>query len=384
MNKEVVRVFVMAKVLERMASAWFFGTYILFLQGIGISLWEASVLNTVFMVTSAILDPFTGNWGDRIGQKKIYIAGLLLWALGNLTYGLAATFLICVVAEIISALGKAFISEALESWLRNNSSDEETHKAMAKSKSWGELSTIPTALLGGIIGARIGLSWPWFLAGITTILITVLVAWKLRKFPEKVVDRPEEKMDLGLWKIAKEAWAEPVLRRSFVAVALVFACYQPFNMFWPVVFKEASGQTEWLGGLWIGIAFTGVIGGAIAKSLKINARTMALIIASTGAPMLLPDIPGNWMVMIVVPFLAHEVGRSAWGPMLWTYTNRRIDSQVRTSVNSLRSSAGTLGAALGLIVSGGMTKWFSPTEVWAISGAMLLLIATWVWRWNHD
>lgn len=385
-QKSIERTFVLVKILQNIGSAWTFSTYVLFLLGANLSLFQVNMLNLVYMSTTTILDPFTGNLGDRIGQKKIYMFGLFFWGIGMLVYGSSGLFWIFALAEGIAALGHALMSEALESWLRNHTSEETTHKALASSEYLVKLATIPTAVLGGLVGAKWGLHIPWILAGISSMVALLITWYYLRRFPEKSktieIALPSE---LNLWLITKKAWNEPVLRRSFIAVALITSTFQPFNMFWSVIFKEASGSTEWLGFLWMGIALASALGSFLAKKWKITSRGLALIIASIGIPMLLPLFAGkSWILFILVPFLFHEIGRSTWGPVLFSYTNRIIDPKVRTSVNSLRSSAGTFGAAVGLLVSGILTKWLSPISVWSISAVILIFVALWVRGWNHD
>jgi len=301
-----------------------------------------------------------------------------------LVYGSSQWFWIFALAEGIAAVGHALMSEALESWLRNHTNEVTTHRALSTSDYWKKLATIPTAILGGFVGAKYGLYIPWILAGITSFLALGITAWQLRKFPEKAEITETEPVDLDLWTITKNAWKEPTLRRSFIAVALITSTFQPFNMFWSVIFKGVSGSSEWLGFLWMGIALASALGSFLAKKWKITSRGLALIIASIGIPMLLPIFAGNWVLFILVPFLFHEIGRSTWVPVLFSYTNRRIDTKVRTSVNSLRSSAGTFGAAAGLLVSGILTHWLSPITVWTISAVVLLFVALWIRRWNHD
>ena len=385
-QKSIERTFVLVKILQEIGPAWTFSTYVLFLVGNSLSLFEVSMLNLIYMSISTLLDPFTGNIGDRIGQKKVYILGLFFWGLGMLVYGTSKNFGLFALAEGIAAIGNALMSEALESWLRNHSNEKRSHRAISTAAYRSRLASIPTAILGGIVGAKFGLRIPWILAGITSMVTMIIAWWYLRRYSDKLrkveIVLPQE-LNLGL--IAKNAWREPVLRRSFIAVALITSTIQPFNMFWSVIFKEASGNSEWLGFLWMGIALMSALGSFLAKKWKISSRGLALIIASIGIPMLLPLFAERyWIPFILVPFLFHEIGRSTWGPVLFSYTNRKIDSKVRTSVNSLRSSAGTFGAAIGLFVSGILTKWLSPISVWGVSAVMLILVALWVRGWNHD
>jgi MFS family permease len=381
-QKSIERTFVLVKILQEIGPAWTFSTYVLFLIGNSLSLFEVSMLNLVFMSVSSILDPFTGNLGDRIGQKKVYLLGLFLWSLGALIYGSSKSFGFFALAEATAAVGHALMSEALESWLRNHTKEKVSHRALSKAGYRSKLATIPTAVIGGLIGAKWGLNWPWIFSGLTSLVTLIVACWLLRAYPDE--SRRDNNKELSLLAIVKKSWQEPVLKRSFIAVALITFTFQPFNMFWSVIFKEASGNSEWLGFLWIGIALASALGSFLAKKWPVNSKGLSMIIFSIGLPMILPLFRGNWIALMLIPFLIHEIGRSTWLPVLFTYTNRKIEKETRTSVNSIRSSAGTMGAAAGLFVSGFLTKWLTPVEVWEISAIELLIISLWIWRWNHD
>lgn len=381
-QKSIEKTFVLVKILQEIGPAWTFSTYVLFLIGNSLSLFEVSMLNLVYMSISTLLDPFTGNLGDRIGQKKVYLSGLFFWGLGMLVYGFSKSFGFFVLAEGIAAVGNALMSEALESWLRNHCNEGRSHKALSNASYRAKLATIPTAIAGGLVGAKWGLNVTWLLAGLTSFFALGVAWYLLRKYSDE--RKATDPSNLNLWLISKTAWKEPTLRRSFIVVALITAAVQPFNMFWSVIFKEASGNSAWLGFLWMGIAIMSALGSFLAKKWTISSKGLATIVIAIGLPMILPLISGNWILFMLIPFLIHEIGRSTWIPVLFSYTNRKIENKVRTSVNSLRSSAGTFGAAIGLLVSGTLTKWLSPVEVWAVSAITLLILALWIRGWNHD
>lgn len=381
-QKSIIKTFVLVKILQEIGPAWTFSTYVLFLIGNSLSLFEVSMLNLIYMSISTLLDPFTGNLGDRIGQKKVYLSGLFFWGVGMFVYGTSRSFVFFAVAEAIAAVGNALMSEALESWLRNHSDERRSHKALSKAAYWSKLATIPTAIAGGLVGAKWGLSVTWLLAGLTSFIALGVAWYLLRKYSDKRITT--DSSELNLWSISKGAWKEPVLRRSFIVVAIITATVQPFNMFWSVIFKEASSNSEWLGFVWMGIAIMSALGSFLAKKWTVSSKGLATIVISIGLPMIFPLIKGNWILLMLIPFLVHEIGRSIWIPVLFSYTNRKIENKVRTSVNSLRSSAGTFGAAIGLLVSGTLTKWLLPVEVWAVSAIILLILALWIRGWNHD
>ena len=127
MNKRLENAFVLAKVLEEVGGAWFFATYGLFLVGIHLNEWEFVGVNIVFMTVKTLFDPITGNIGDRFGQKRVYLWGIFMWAIGLFVYGFAKNFVVCAIAESLSGIGAALISEALESWLKNLTDEDTSH-----------------------------------------------------------------------------------------------------------------------------------------------------------------------------------------------------------------------------------------------------------------
>jgi len=65
------------------------------------------IVNSIGMGASAILSPFTGWLIDRIGTKRIYLVGIGLLAVSFLTYGLAQSWPIIIVAMVAYWIGFA-------------------------------------------------------------------------------------------------------------------------------------------------------------------------------------------------------------------------------------------------------------------------------------
>jgi predicted MFS family arabinose efflux permease len=282
------------------------------------------------------------------------------------------------LAEGIAAIGHALISEAMECWLRNHTDEEITKRTRGKAQLWAKIATIPTAILGGLIGARYGLQWPWLLAGISSFLAFGLIWFLSRNVPEKPDNCPNEPVP-SVWSLTKVIAKDRRLRRVVILYALVAACVMPFNMFWQIVLRDAGGKTEWMGSVWTGVAVFSAIGAKLSTRVRDGLRTLAIPIILIGLPMAGTGFLTNMWVLLVL-FFSHEFGRGMWPLAVFNYSNRYIAPNVRSTVNSLRSASGTVGAACGLIVSGLLRKIFSPQEVWTISAVVLLLISVWTLR----
>lgn len=372
-----VRALVIVEAVQRLVSGWSFATYVLFLLGNGLTLFHAGLINTTFMVVSFILDPITGRIADRVGQRKVYLWGQLAWGMGMAIYGFGRSFWAFLAAESIAAIGHALMSEALESWLRNSVNEDICHRAISFSKGVAYIAAVPTAVLGGVIGSVYGLEWPWRVSFVTC-LMGVFLSWSLlRKFAVEKQEKAESDANFSVSSIIKLMWQSPPLRFTAIVAFGFTAAVQPFNMFWTMVLKQSSGSAWWLGFVWIGIASATAAGSFLTARIK--AKGISLSAFATGLPMLVPLLFPKTPA-ILVGFLSHEVGRGAIIPQLFTYSNRYIENDYRSTANSLRSSAGGIGAAFGLVLSGVLTLWLSPLWIWGISATALIFLSIYAWR----
>lgn len=377
----ISRAFLIIKALQSLSAGWFFGTYVLFLLDHELTLLDANLLNAGFMTTNFLLDPFTGRLADRVGQKKVYVWGQVFFGFGMLFYGLGRTFPIFLLAEMVGAIGTALMSEALESWLRNNMSEKATHRILSRTSALASLATIPSAVLGSILGARLGFHWPWLMAALASVLTATTACTLLARLPESRLGSRGEESLLTIQHVIRQVWQSPPLRFTAVVTLFSAAAFQPLNMFWSPVFRQVSGSAWWLGIMWVGIALATAIGAYWADGAwkKFNAASIAIVLLATGLPLAVAPVVSGSLPLIAV-FLMHEVGRGSLRPLLFTYSNRYIEDSNRSTTNSIRAAAQTLGGAIGLLASGFLTIVFSPLDIWGLSAIALILLALYAWR----
>lgn len=66
---------------------------------------ELGLVNSIGMAAAAVLSLFSGHLMDRIGPKKIYLAGILLLCLSWLVYGVAGSWPVIILAMIMYYIG---------------------------------------------------------------------------------------------------------------------------------------------------------------------------------------------------------------------------------------------------------------------------------------
>src|SRR5690349_19584547 len=69
------------------------------------------VLNAYTIVFAAVLVP-AGRWADRIGRRRVFIAGLAAFSLGSLLGGLAPGVAALIAARVVQASGAGLMVPA--------------------------------------------------------------------------------------------------------------------------------------------------------------------------------------------------------------------------------------------------------------------------------
>jgi EmrB/QacA subfamily drug resistance transporter len=123
-----------------------------------------------------------GRMADLMGRRRVFIIGLILFAIASLTAGLAQTEAMLVISRAAQGLGAAMLSPAALSIVTATFAEgKERNKALGV---WGAVAGAGGAvgvLLGGILTEY--LSWRWvFLVNVPVILL--VLPFVLRYVPE--------------------------------------------------------------------------------------------------------------------------------------------------------------------------------------------------------
>jgi MFS family permease len=91
--------------MDKLAYQMVFPYLSIYIVALGASAMQLGIVNSIGMVIAGLFGPFTGWFIDRIGPKKIYLAGITFMALCYLTYGLAQSWGVTIIAMIAYWLG---------------------------------------------------------------------------------------------------------------------------------------------------------------------------------------------------------------------------------------------------------------------------------------
>ena len=137
------------------------------------------VLNAYTIVFAAVLVP-AGRWADRIGRRRVFVAGLAGFTAGSVLCGLAPGVGLLIAARVIQAVGAGAMVPASLSLLLAAVPAAARAKALG---TWSALGALGAALGPVIGGSLVQVNWRWvFWINVPVGLAAVVLA--VRVVPE--------------------------------------------------------------------------------------------------------------------------------------------------------------------------------------------------------
>src|SRR6201747_1844212 len=191
------------------------------------------VLNAYAIVFAALLVP-AGRIADRVGRKRIFISGLLLFAGASALCAVAPSLDVLIAARVLQATGGAMMLPTTLGLILPAFPVEQRTLA---SGIWSAVGGVAAALGPPIGGLLVELSWRWiFVVNVPIGIVTAIVAFRtLDEIREPDDGRPDllrparlalgiALLMLGIVKGPEWGWAAPRALAAFAgAAALVVA-----------------------------------------------------------------------------------------------------------------------------------------------------------------
>jgi EmrB/QacA subfamily drug resistance transporter len=149
------------------------------------------VLNGYTIVFAAVLVP-AGRWADRIGRRRVFVAGLVTFSVGSLLCGLAPGVPELIAARVIQAAGAGLMVPASLSLVLASVPAAMRGQAIG---TWSAVAAMGAALGPVIGGGLVQASWRWvFWINLPVGLAAVLLA--TRVVPESRDEHARGRPDL--------------------------------------------------------------------------------------------------------------------------------------------------------------------------------------------
>jgi EmrB/QacA subfamily drug resistance transporter len=131
------------------------------------------VLNAYTIVFAAVLVP-AGRWADRVGRRRLFVAGLVVFGVGSLLCGLAPGVAALIAARVIQAVGAGLMVPASLSLLLAAVPAQGRARAIG---TWSAIGALGAALGPVIGGLLVQLNWRWvFWINLPVAVVAVVAA----------------------------------------------------------------------------------------------------------------------------------------------------------------------------------------------------------------
>ncbi|MFF0636536.1 DHA2 family efflux MFS transporter permease subunit [Nocardia sp. NPDC004151] len=129
---------------------------------LGLDLTDAQWVNSAYSVVFAALLLTAGRLGDRLGRRRMFVAGVLMFLMGSVLAAVASSAATLILARVVQGLGGAFVLPATLSSVNATFRGRDRVVAFAV---WGSVISGMAAvgpLLGGSLTTYVGWRWIFF------------------------------------------------------------------------------------------------------------------------------------------------------------------------------------------------------------------------------
>ena len=152
---------------------------------LGVTIEQITWVTTGFVIATVMVMPLTGFLARLFGQKRVYLAALLLFVVGSALCGFARTLPMLVIFRIVQGLGAGALQPTEQAILRQTFPPEEQGMAMAVFGMAVVLGPAFGPTLGGYIVDNY--SWPWiFFINVPVGIVSLLMVTRFVHEPEDI------------------------------------------------------------------------------------------------------------------------------------------------------------------------------------------------------
>lgn len=150
------------------------------------------ILNAYLLMLASLI-MIGGSLGDKLGRKKIFMAGIFIFIVGSAACGFAPGVTLLIVFRMLQGIGGALMIPGSLSLISSSINENERGKAIG---TWSAFTTVVT-LGGPILGGAFGDAGLWryiFFINVPIGIVALLILWQ--KVAESRDEDRDQKLDL--------------------------------------------------------------------------------------------------------------------------------------------------------------------------------------------
>jgi ACDE family multidrug resistance protein len=347
-------------------------------RNFGVTISAATFVITAFAVMRLCFEPVSGVLVQRLGERRVYVSGILIVALSTGACALAQTYWQLLLFRSLGGIGSTmFFVSSLGLMIRV--SPEDSRGRVAGMFSTGFLVGSVTGPVLGSLTAGLGLSAPFVIYGVALTIAAAVVFFSLRHSalgaPEAVTE-PQVTLRVALRQRAYRA----ALVSNFATGWSVFGLRMALV---PLFVSEVLGRGAGMAGLALATFAVGNVSAVIPSgylSDRVGRRTLLIVGLSVSA--LATAIVG-WASSLPL-FLAGAYVAGAAAGMFTSPQQAAVADIIGSKARAGPALAtfqmmSDLGSIVGSVAVGQIAQHVSFGSAFAVSGAILFVAAVgWV------
>ncbi|OEF98426.1 MFS transporter [Desulfuribacillus alkaliarsenatis] len=331
---------------------------------LSITQFQVSLIITAFSIPAAIVIPISGYLSDHYGRKKVIIPALLIYALGGLIAGFAASFLgdkaypLIIAGRIIQGIGAAGTAPIAMALASDIFTDESRSKALGIIEAANGIGKVISPILGSLIAIIVW--YATFFAFPILCIPIALIMWLVVAEPKGNINKQTVSDYIkSVIKIFKSKGVG--LFAAFLAGSVTLFILFGLLFFLSDILEKRYQIDGVYKGFIIAIpllvmAITAYITGRIAKSKLSKMKRlilvgMSLIALGSGVSVITTDTYYLMALLVII-----GIGSGLVLPCLNTIITGSIQAKERGIVTSLYGSVRFTGVAIGPPVFGYLMK----------------------------
>lgn len=356
----------------------------LFLEELGASYFQISLVLALFIVTTIGASALYGRLADRLGARRAWLAaGLLLQSLAYVMIARAHTLEQAASARVVEGIGAALyaaISLSIVGELLKSSPVK--GRQMGVYRGIGSVAYAVGALVGGLVADRAGISASLLLGG-ASYAVGALLTLRLHAGPRPRFTSPHAAVVEGAAPQAAPA-PRTALPRAFLAgVVLVMAAIAASSSMFPLYLNALGRSRATIGSLWSLTAvlefpamyFTGILSDTVGRAPLLAAGAVAMALVQflyIGA--------ARFSVSVILGQFVRSFGYASFTSNAMTYTadmSGEADRAANSGLFILTQNAGQLGGLLlggAIAQAAGFGALFGFCAVLAVCAALSFLV----------
>jgi MFS family permease len=336
-------------------------------------------LNVIFFISSMILEVPTGYIGDKFGYKTSINLGVLGWFVGTAIYTYSSTYYLFGIAEVLSALGSAFLSGSLDAWVGKQFINYEDYSLFKRNLNQkARIIGIIFALLAGFISEKIGFDGVYLISTIT-FFVCFLLTLSFKDYPLEEHNKEIQ----GFKPSLKYFCTSPkLLTLSFLGFSN-FIWLTPIFMLWgPIIKQDMNLSSYWLGILSSILSLGIFLGGVLESKIqhKLNSKpfvTEFLLQIVKGLTIVIFSFTINTnLIPFIISFFIFEIAHEVNAQFSTLNANKYWKgSPNEATISSIYSLFVRLGGAVGNLTLGVVADNIGRSQTITLSGVMMIFFS---------